>query len=263
MQRSDIQYIDFEQAQQETGLRMIVVKGLPSPWGEAAKSIFHIKQLAWSAIYHDPSLREMSAWTGSRSAPVAIYKNEKPVNSWLDILLLAERLAPTPALLPSDTEQRASAIALCEDICGAMGLGWNRRLDSVHKGLKGKSLVEGGYPQPIADYLAKKYGYQESQADTYGQRTIELLTLLSNTLKSQQDTGSKYYLGDTISAIDIYSAAFMAYFKPLPEEQCCMHQPIRCIFEALDENTSMALDPILLEHRDYIYNNYLALPLSL
>jgi glutathione S-transferase len=263
MQSPAINYISFEQAQQESGLRMIVVKGLPSPWGEAAKGIFHIKQLDWSATYHDPSSREMSAWSGSRSAPVAIYNDEAPIESWLDILLLAERLAPEPALLPSDPEQRTSAIALAEKICGEMGLGWSRRLDSVYKGLNGKSLAEGGYPQPIAGYLAKKYGYEEDQGTNYNQHTIELLNLLSNTLKMQKKAGKKYYLGDTLSAIDLYSATFMACFNPLPEDQCAMHPPIRTIFEALDDNTKAALDPILIKHRDYIYNNYLALPLSL
>jgi len=259
----NFQYINFEQAQQQSGLRMIVVKGLPSPWGEAVKGIFHLKQLEWSATYHDPASREMSTWSGSRSAPVAIYNNEAPLSGWLDILLLAERLAPTPALLPTDPEEREAALALCNDICGEMGLGWNRRLDSVHKGLIGKSLEEGGYPQPIAGYLAKKYGYQEDQGSNYNEHTIKLLKQLSEKLKTQQDAGKKYYLGDTISAVDIYSATFMAYFKPLPGTQCPMLQPIRTIFEALDEKTKAALDPILLEHRDLIYSQHLALPLSL
>ena len=263
MQSPEIQYINFEQAQQQPGLRMIVVKGLPSPWGEAAKGIFQFKQLEFSATYHDPMSREMSAWSGSRSAPVAIYNDEEPQSGWLDILLLAERLAPIPSLLPKDSKERETALALCNDICGEMGLGWSRRLDSVHKGLNGKSLIEGGYPQPIAGYLAKKYGYQEAQGSYYNQHTIKLLKELTEKLKTQQKAGKKYYLGDTLSAVDIYSATFMACFKPLPETQCPMLQPIRTIFEALDENTQAALDPILLEHRDFIYSQHLALPLSL
>ena len=263
MQSSDIQYIDFEQAQQQAGLRMIVVKGLPSPWGEAAKGIFQFKQLECFATYHYPASREMSAWSGSRSAPVAIYNNEAPLSGWLDILLLAERLAPTPALLPKDPAKREVALTLCNDICGEMGLGWSRRLDSVHKGLNGKSLAEGGYPQPIAGYLAKKYGYQETQGSYYNEHTIKLLKQLSEKLLTQQTAGKKYYLGDTLSAVDIYSATFMACFKPLPDEQCAMQQPIRTIFEALDKKTKAALDPILLEHRDFIYSQHLALPLSL
>jgi len=263
MSSQAINYLDFDQTQQQTGLRMVVVKGLPSPWGEAAKGILHIKQLEWSACYHDPRSREMSAWTGSRSAPVAIYNNEAPAESWLDILLLAERLAPQPALLPQDPAQRELAISLCQDLCGEMGLGWTRRLDGVQKGLNGKSLSEGGYPEPIAQYLAQKYGYEAERGPDYSKLTINLLKSLSTRLKDQQANGQPFYIGDSITAVDIYSAAFMAYFKPLPAEQCPMHEPMRAVFEALDEETKAALDSILLEHRDYIYNHYLALPLSL
>ena len=144
-----------------------------------------------------------------------------------------------------------------------MGLGWCRRLDSVHKGLNGQGLNEGAYPQPIAGYLAKKYGYQPEQGPHYGERTISILELLSEKLKAQHEKGSKYYLGDSISAVDIYSATFMACFKPLPEDQCAMSPVIRTVFEVLDEKTKAALDPILLQHRDFIYSQHLALPLSL
>ena len=263
MSSQAITYQDFDQTKQQSGLRMVVVKGLPSPWGEAAKGILHVKQLEWSACYHDPRSRDMSAWTGSRSAPVAIYNDEAPVESWLDILLLAERLAPQPALLPQDPEQRALALSLCKDLCGEMGLGWTRRLDGVQKGLNGKSLTEGGYPEPIAQYLAHKYGYEADKGPDYSKLTITLLNALTRRLKDQREAGQPYYLGDSISAVDIYSAAFMAYFKPLPAEQCPMHEPMRAVFEALDEETQAALDPILLEHRDFIYKQYLALPLSL
>jgi glutathione S-transferase len=263
MSSQAINYLDFEQTKQQSGLRMVVVKGLPSPWGEAAKGILHVKQLDWSACYHDPRSRDMSAWTGSRSAPVAIYNDEAPVESWLDILLLAERLAPQPALLPQDPEQRALALSLCKDLCGEMGLGWTRRLDGVQKGLNGKSLTEGGYPEPIAQYLAHKYGYEVDKGPDYSKLTITLLNALNRRLKDQREAGQAYYLGDSISAVDIYSAAFMAYFKPLSAEHCPMHEPMRSVFEALDEETQAALDPILLEHRDFIYSQHLALPLSL
>lgn len=263
MQSQANNYISFEQAQQKSGLRMIVVKGLPSPWGEAAKGIFHVKQLEWNACYHDPKSREMSAWTGSRSAPAVMYNDEAPIESWLDILMLAERLSPKPALFPEDPTQKEQVLALCSDLCGEMGLGWSRRLDSVHKGLNGKSLEEGGYPEPIAQYLGHKYGYQAEKAADYGQQTIALLNKLAQQLKEQQAKGRVFYVGDSLTAVDIYSATFMACFKPLPEDQCPMYEPIRKVFTALDEDTKAALDPILLSHRDYIYQHFLALPLTL
>lgn len=263
MSSPNLTYQDFESIQQQPGLRMVVVKGIPSPWSEAAKGIFQVKQLEWTACYHDPSSREMSAFTGSRSAPVALYNDETPIISSIDILMLAEHLEPNIALLPQDPEQREEALAWCQLICGENGLGWNRRLDSVHKGLNGLSVNEGGYPQPIAGYLAKKYGYKPEQAETYAKQTIDILIRLAEQLKAQAKKGSQYYLGEEVSAVDIYSATFMACFKPLSEEFCPMYPPVRAVFEALDEATKAALDPILLQHRDYIYQSYLALPLSL
>ena len=38
---------------------------------------------------------------------------------------------------------------------------------------------------------------------------------------------------------------------------------IRAAFETRDAQTEAALDPILLEHRDMLYQEYLELPLSL
>ena len=70
-------------------------------------------------------------------------------------------------------------------------------------------------------------------------------------------------IGDTLSAADVYSATFMAMFRPLPEEVCMMHPASRASFELLDAETAAALDPVLLEHRDMMYARHLELPLSL
>jgi len=255
-----IKYIDYNQAKDPTGLRMIVVGGLPSPWGEAAKGIFHIKKIPFSAVYHNPHDKEMENWAGSPSAPVAIYENEAPLSSWKDILLLAERLSPEPTLLSEDPSDRALILKLSHDICGEKGLGWVRRLESVHKGLKGE---KGGFPEMIAKYLAYKYGYHEQQATGNNARIVELLNMLTERLRVQHSSGKRFYVGSTLSAIDIYSATFMAYFKPLPAEQCPMDETIRTVFETLDEQVLAALSPILIEHRDFIYSEFLELPLSL
>ena len=52
-------------------------------------------------------------------------------------------------------------------------------------------------------------------------------------------------------------------FNPLPEESCKMHPAFRAAFESLDDETRVALDPVLLEHRDRMYAKHLELPLSL
>jgi glutathione S-transferase len=254
-----IEFVDLEAARDAAGLRMVVVSGVPSPWGEAAKGILHVKGIAWKAVRLDQSDDAMAAWTGQRSGPVALLDDEAPRSGWMEILLMAERLAPAPVLLPGDPRERAQMIGLAHEICGEQGLGWVRRLQGVHAGLAGGP----GFPAPVAGYLGAKYGYRPEEAAGYSQRIADLLTLLADQLEAQRRIGSRFYLGKTLSALDLYSAAFMALFKPLPPEDCPMNEALRPGFEAMDETTASALDPILIEHRDFVYDEYLELPLTL
>lgn len=252
-------YVDFKEAKEQSGLRMTVVKGLPSPWGEAAKGIFHLKNIACSAVYLNARDQEMTDWAGVNSAPAVMYEKESPRSGWADILHLTERLNPDLPLLPQDPKQRALVLGLCHEICGEQGLGWNRRLAMVHAGLNGQV----GFPEQIAKYLGAKYGYNALNGERYEQRVIAILTMLTSCLREQLEVGERFYIGETLTAVDIYSATFMAMFKPLPEEQCAMIESVRPIFESMTQRVEAALDPILIAHRDLIYSEYLALPLSL
>ena len=77
------------------------------------------------------------------------------------------------------------------------------------------------------------------------------------------DKLQRYVLGNSLTAVDVYSATFMALFGPLPPGQCQMDAGTRAAFETRDAPTAAALDPILFEHRDMMYAVHLALPLSL
>ena len=254
-----IEYAEFEDARERKGLRMVVVSGVPSPWGEAAKGILHVKQIPWVAVRLDQSSSAMADWAGQRSGPVAMYDGEAPRAGWAEILLLAERLVPTPALLPSDPEERALAFGLSHEICGEMGLGWCRRLQGVTAGLNDA----GGFPKGVAQYLGSKYGYRAEEAEGYEARVVGILEMLARRLHAQQEIGSRFFLGSALSALDIYSATFMALFRPLPPDQCPMAEAMRPAFETRDPATDKALDAILIEHRDFVYGEYLELPLSL
>ncbi len=254
-----VNFVDLETARDSDGLRMVVVGGVPSPWGEAAKGILHVKQIPYQAVRLDQGSEEMAAWAGERKGPVAIYNDEAPRSAWDSILLLAERLAPEPSLIPANAEDRAVMFGLSHEICSEGGLGWMRRLQGVHSGMSGGE----GFPPGVAQYLAGKYGYREEEAASNQRRVIDLLEMLSARLHAQKREGSRFYLGSSLTALDIYSAAFTALLKPLPPEHCPMPDAMRVGFEAMDEDTRKAFDPIIAEHRDFIYDEYLELPLSL
>ena len=254
-----LEYIGVDEARKRSGLRMVVVGDVPSPWGEAAKGILHIKGIEWAAVrlvYDSEALRE---WAGQRSGPVAIYDDERPRAGWAEILLLAERLAPQPALVPADPAERTLLFGLSHELCGEAGLGWSRRLQLIHAGL-GQA---GGFPEGVAKYLGRKYGYTPRAGAASTARVVALLGMLARRLEAQHERASRYYLGNSLTAVDVYAAAFMALFRPLPPEQCPMSASTRAAFETLDADTAAALDPLLLEHRDMMYAQHLELPLSL
>jgi len=252
-------YISVEEARARSGLRMVVVGNVPSPWGEAAKGILHIKGIEWAAVrlvHDDDSLKE---WAGQRGGPIAIYEQERPRAGWAEILLLAERLAPTPSLLPADPAERALMFGIGHEICGESGLGWSRRLQLIDAGVHNA----GGFSEQVARYLGKKYGYRPQSAAAATSRVAALLGMLAARLRSQREERSRYYIGRSLTALDVYSATFMALFRPLPPEQCAMPDATRAAFETRDAQTEAALDPLLLEHRDMVYAEHLELPLSL
>lgn len=156
-----LQYRSFEEIADHPGLRIVLVKGVPSPWGQAAKTILEIKSLdyvvaPWRA--GEPN-ENIVTWGGATSAPIVAWAKEKPVNRWIDILYLAERLAPKPALLPADVTQRALMVGLSHEICGEIGIGWNRRLQ-----LFAPAFASGSPPEGISR-MGSKYGSTKTTAE--------------------------------------------------------------------------------------------------
>lgn len=106
----------------------------------------------------------------------------------------------------------------------------------------------------------KKYGYHHKAVDAVEARVIDLLTMFATRLEA---SSGDYLFGKTMTAADVQLACSVALFAPLPVEQCAMLPPFRTAYESLNDATRAALNPILLKHRDHMYEKYLELPLSL
>ena len=254
-----MEYVSVDELKKADGLRIVFVGGVPSPWSEAAKGILQVKGIPFTAARFTPEAAAVEAWTGHTSAPIALHEDEAPRTGWAEILLLAERLAPTPSLLPKDAADRALCFGIAHEICGEDGLGWARRLAGIHDGMSGR----GGFPKPVAQYLGPKYGYRPETGERATERVCSLLGMLAARLRAQREAGNDYLVGAELTAVDIYLATFMALFAPLPPEQCPMPDAFRAAFETVDDTTRAALDGVLLEHRDRIYREHLELPIVL
>lgn len=247
--------LSLAEAREQPGLRLVAMRGFPSPWTQAAKGILHIKKIphALCAPGEGEGEADLVEWTRQASYPVAMYEDEAPRSGWAEILLLAERLAPEPSLLPKDPARRALHFGIAHEICGEMGLGWCRRLCAVAAGYRSDP------PAPMAVWLGAKYGYRPDSAAVAESRVVEVLGLLDQTLR---EGGGEYLLGE-LTAADVYWATFCNLLAPLPQEKMPMNEQMRATFTAREPAVLAALTPELVALRDRVYERHLVLPVLL
>jgi glutathione S-transferase len=254
-------YVEVEEARNMSGLRLVLSPGVPGPWSEAAKGIFYVKKIAYIPVRQkmgsDPALRQ---WTAQDSAPVAIYNDERPRSTWVEQLYLAERIAPNPPLIPAPLDQRVLMFGYCNELCGENGFGWAKRLLLFHSAF----TTPGARDEDLAPtrVFAAKYGYDPAKVDGSRARVVEILRALSTQLEQQRNHGSRFFIGTQLSALDIYWAAFCGIINPMPDDLCPMTPAFRQVYTNRDPEIAAAASPLLYEHRDYIYREYLELPVD-
>lgn len=254
------EYIDIEQARTTPGLRIVLPPGRPNPWGEALKGICRVKKIPFVRVRkaqgHDAAL---VAWTCQSSAPVAVWNDERPRSTWIEQLYLAERLAPQPALIPEIAEDRILMFGLSNELCGENGLGWAKRLMLLHPAIADTQSQASAH----ANYMGAKYGYSRAAVEAAPGRVAQILQLLDARLARQQAGGREFFIGERLSALDIYWAAFAGLIAPLPPEMCQLPEALRSYFTNTDPTVAAAATPRLMEHRIYIYQRYLEVPVDL
>jgi glutathione S-transferase len=260
-----MKYISCAEAIPMKGLRLVLSSDGPNIWCEAAKYVFALRNVPYVAVRKSgmgdtEDNERLFQWTGQRNAPVAMYEDEKPRSGWLDILYLAERLGSGPSLLPDAREGQVECIGLSHQLCGEDGLGWNRRLNMF------KMMLDavGGDPARtgLPPRLFKDYTIDAQTAAAGTDRLLAILKLFNDRLKRQKAAGSRYLVGDRLTATDAHFAAMFGMVDPLPHGVNPMPAGMRGLYESGEPHVRAAVTDELREHRDYIYKNHLTLPID-
>ena len=157
-----MRFVELEEARQASGLRVVIATNVPSPWSQAALGIFDMKGLDYLVVRFKRTDEEIKRWTGTRNAPAVLFDDEPPRTGWAEIVALGERLGGRVSLVPEDDERRVRMFGLSHEILGEGGLGWNVRLLLTHSSLTTDGRA--GWPKPVAEYLAPRYGYAPERA---------------------------------------------------------------------------------------------------
>jgi glutathione S-transferase len=253
-----VRFVEMEEARAARGLRVVIVTNVPSPWSQAALGLFDMKGLDYLAVRFKRSDEEMKRWAGTRNAPAVLLDDEPPRTGWAEIVMLAERLGGAISLVPDDDERRTRMFGLGHEILGEGGLGWSVRLLLTDRSF----ATDGreGWPKPVAEYLAPRYGYAPERVATARGRAIGVLRLLDRTLAESRARDHRYLLGPVPTALDVHAAVALGVIDPLPEAQCPIPARVRHAIETLDREVKAAVSPALLEHRALMYERHLVLP---
>jgi len=253
-----VDYLSVADARNLPGLRLVLTRGVPGPWGEAAKAILRLRNVPFTPVEqhggrHNP---ELVAWTGHRNAPIAMYENEPPRVRWQEILDLAERLGSGPSLYPDAVADRVTMVGISSEICNEGGLAWHARLlmQNMTYKVHGDVVFE-------KNPMFREYGFSPERVAAAAARIEAILAFLADRIRTQRAAGSNYLVGDRLTAADVYWACFSNMLQALPPDLNPMPESLRIGWSALAAGIS-GYDGILIEQRDLTFANHLWLPLE-
>jgi len=252
-----VEYISVEAARQEAGLRLVCTRGIPGPWGEAAKAAFRLRGVEFVAVAQEggEDNEALVEWTRHRNAPIALYNDEPPRVRAMEIIELAQRLGSGPDLLPRDARQRMLAVGLINELAGEDGFGWHCRLLMLQPAYQkhGESL--------LSTPMYKNY-YSTKAAARSLSRIRQVLDLVLEQIIEQEQNHSPYLVGDRLTSADIHWAYFSQLLDAYPAKQNPMPDFLRTAWGTVAKSLEN-YDEKLIAHRDRIFENHLELPIDL
>ena len=255
-------FVDIDTARAARGVRMAVASALPSPWSEATKALFRVKEIPALVVRSLRPTPELEAWTKVNNVPVVFFDDDAPRSSWAAIITLAERLGGRLPLVPAAPDARARMFGLIHELAGEDGLGWCSRLLMIDGGIR--SDGREGFPLPVARRLAPKYVHTPECAVPARARIAEGLALFDRLLADARAAGHRYLLGGAPTALDLYVATFLTPIAGVSDTECPgMLAPVRPAFTYLAREVGGLLSPALAAYRRFVFDEHLGWPIVL
>lgn len=247
-----------EAAAMKAGTRVTFIPGIPALYAEALKNICFVKGVPLIRALHpmmgldketgEDRQARLYKLTSQTSIPTMFHDEERPRNVWIEQLSLAERIgAPgTPTLIPENVEQSAQMFGLCAVILGEGGMVWNMRILSDSP-------------------LAQKYGYSQQASSAAPAKIAEVLKLVDHHLTAQEKNGSRYLVGDSVTAADVYLATMSMSVLVPPPEIMPLTQQNKGMLKYFGKNGQIpiiaeALSERIGDHQRYILSTYCETP---
>eukprot|EP01062_Namystynia_karyoxenos_P001057 TRINITY_DN10370_c0_g1_i1.p1 TRINITY_DN10370_c0_g1~~TRINITY_DN10370_c0_g1_i1.p1 ORF type:complete len:265 (+),score=68.76 TRINITY_DN10370_c0_g1_i1:71-865(+) len=255
---SQFRCVDLAQGAAASGCRLTWREGRPAIFALALKLILEVKKVPVLFVRHPVGPEsggpaggqdELYRLTAQRSLPVLFWNDERPRSIWNDQLYLAERIGGGPRLIPQSAAERAQMFGLIEALLGEEGLVANKR------------HLFGDNP------LTRKYGFTSEKHAAAPRRFCEVLALFDKQLAAQQSKGSRFLVGDALSAVDIYFAGISVMIDPPGADvvpRTAEGVPLLKKFtEANTQEMLAAFTPRLRAFRDHILRTYVECPFNL
>jgi len=252
-------FISLDEAAEMTkGTRITFIPGVQALYAEALKNICFVKDVPIIRALH-PSmgvdkqtgedrqarLYELTSQTG---LPTMFHDGERPRNVWTEQLALAEKIGSpsSPALIPENFEHRVEMFGLCAVVLAEDGLLWNMRI-----------LSDGP--------LGRKYGYSDEASAAAPAKIAEVITLIDTRLIRQAERGSRYLVGDSLTAADIYWATMSMCVMATPPEIMPVTKRNKGMLELFAANSKMpgiakVLSKRIEDHHRHILTTYCETP---
>ena len=255
----DLEFITLDKAaEKKSGTRVTFIPGMQALNTEALKNICFVKKVPLIRALHplmgvdketgEDRQARLYELTSQSSLPTMFHEDERPRNVWIEQLSLAENIGSSDSLklIPSNIQDRVDMFGLCAVILGEDGLVWNIRILSDNP-------------------LARKYGYSEEASAQAIDKIVEIISMIDRRLEAQEKLGSKYLVGTSLSAVDIYwSTMVMSTISTPPEimPRTQQNQGMLMWFEANSKipEIEKVLTKRIEEHQHYILKTYSETP---